>query len=121
VIDSHGLALVENQYDVLLVFTPLPSRGSALCALRSPHHSSRSWNPSTCSCIALQLVEWGGVGSGSGGGVGVGVVVGVRGASDLRHKCQRNYFIYVLNVVFMGVGLFWLSLFWWNRRPTFSV
>jgi hypothetical protein len=28
VIDSHGLALVDNQYDVLLVFTLLPSRGS---------------------------------------------------------------------------------------------
>jgi hypothetical protein len=35
VIDSHGLvALVENQYDVLLVFTLLPSRGSTKTASR---------------------------------------------------------------------------------------
>jgi hypothetical protein len=36
VIDSHGLALVENQYDVLLVFTPL----QGLCALRSAKPAS---------------------------------------------------------------------------------
>jgi hypothetical protein len=29
VIDSHGLALEDNQYDVLLVFTLLQSRGIA--------------------------------------------------------------------------------------------
>ena len=34
VIDSHGLALVDNQYDVLLVFTVLPSRGSTKTASR---------------------------------------------------------------------------------------
>ena len=36
VIDSHGLALVDNQYDVLLVFTLLPSRGSTKTASRNP-------------------------------------------------------------------------------------
>jgi hypothetical protein len=36
VIDSHGLVLVDNQYDVLLVFTLLPSRGSTKPASTEP-------------------------------------------------------------------------------------